>query len=172
MNLQAILENELLHISPLQENDFEELFQVARDPLIWEQHHSKRFLKEEFELFFRESIDSGGALIIRDKLTQDVIGSSRFKNISGNFNGVEIGWSFLARKYWGGKYNKAAKRLMMDHAFEFVDHIIFYVNKNNIRSQRAVQKIGGHQVSKGQFPEIPAKNEDTLTFVISKQAKQ
>lgn len=106
MDLQPTLENELVRIRPLESGDLESLYEVAKDSKIWEQHPCKRYLRTEFEKFFTESIESKGALTILDKRTDKIIGSSRFKKIDGFSNGVEIGWTFLSRKYWGGKFNK------------------------------------------------------------------
>ncbi len=60
---------------------------------------------------------------------------------------VEIGWSFLSRKYWGGVYNKSIKKLLIDYAFESLEDVIFYIGKENIRSQKAVEKIGGIRIT-------------------------
>jgi RimJ/RimL family protein N-acetyltransferase len=56
---------------------------------------------------------------------------------------VEVGWTFLARDRWGGAWNGEMKRLMLDHAFRFADSVLFLIGPDNIRSQRAVGKIGG-----------------------------
>jgi len=55
---------------------------------------------------------------------------------------VEIGWTFLGRAYWGGRYNGEMKRLMLDHAFRSVNRVIFVIGPDNRRSQRAVEKLG------------------------------
>jgi RimJ/RimL family protein N-acetyltransferase len=168
MNLQPILENESVRIRSLENGDFESMYKVARDPLIWEQHPCKRYLRTEFKKFFTESIESKGALTIIDKITSKIIGSSRYKKIDGFQNGVEIGWTFLERKYWGGKYNKQVKDLMIDHAFKYVENIIFYVDKNNFRSQRAVEKLSGQKIEKSEYENLPKTSLDNLTFVIKK----
>ena len=169
MNFQPTLENELIKIRPLKNQDKEPLYEVAKDPKIWEQHPCKKYLRTEFEKFFEESIESKGALTILDKMTNQIIGSSRFKKVDRFPNGVEIGWTFLDRKYWGGKYNKKVKDLMIDHAFEYVDNIIFYVNKNNVRSQKAVEKIKGQKISLSEYEKLPKISSDNETFVIKKQ---
>lgn len=169
MDLQPTLENELLTIRPMENGDLEALYEVAKDLKIWEQHPCKRYLKPEFEKFFVESIKSNGALVIIDKLTDEIIGSSRFKVFDGFSNQVEIGWTFLSRKYWGGKYNKSGKNLMIDHAFKYVDYIIFYVDKNNIRSQKAVEKINGRKIEESEHRKFPKTSIDNLTFVIKKE---
>lgn len=168
MNLQLTLENELVRIRPLNNQDLESLYQVAKDPEIWKQHPYKRYLRVEFEEFFTKSIKSKGALAIIEKTTNKIIGSSRFKNIDGFPNGVEIGWTFIGRKYWGGKYNMEIKNLMINHAFEHVDNVIFYVDKNNIRSQKAVKKINGQKISASEYGKLPRVSSDNETFIIKK----
>ena len=124
MDLQPTLKSELVRIRPLHIKDLEPLYKVAKDPKIWEQHPCKRYLRSEFEKFFTELIESNGALILLDNMTNRIIGSSRFKKVEGFPNGIEIGWTFLDREYWGGKYNKEVKDLMIDHAFNYVDNVI------------------------------------------------
>lgn len=145
-NLQPRLDGKLITLKPLSKGDFELLYQAASDPLIWEQHPAKnRCERDVFEVFFAEAIESGGALLICDKASGEAIGSSRYFGFNSKTSDVEIGWTFLARKYWGGEYNGELKRLMLDHAFQFVDTVKFMVDPVNTRSQKAVEKIGGVQ---------------------------
>ncbi|NQV41364.1 MAG: GNAT family N-acetyltransferase [Candidatus Marinimicrobia bacterium] len=135
-----------LRLRPLRANDFDDLFAVASDPLIWEQHPaSNRYIPAVFKTLFQESMESGGALIVQDVQSQQAIGSSRFHGYDEAKSEVEIGWTFLARSYWGGRYNAELKHLMLEHAFQFVRSVVFLVGPHNIRSQRAVEKIGGVQ---------------------------
>ncbi len=147
MNLQPTLKNDLVILRPLRENDFEALYEVAKDPLIWEQHpENNRYERKIFEKFFLESLESGGSLIVIDLKNNKVIGSSRYSGYSADKKEVEIGWTFLARSYWGGTYNKEMKQLMLEHAFKYANSVIFLVGVHNIRSQRAVEKIGGIRI--------------------------
>lgn len=147
MELPEILENDLLVLKPLKEKDFNELYQIASDPLIWEQHPAKnRYEREVFEIFFAEAIKGGYSFKVLDKSTNQIIGSTRFYNYRKNESSVAIGYTFLARKYWGGKYNKSMKDLLMNFAFQFVDNVYFHVGENNIRSQMALNKIGAKRV--------------------------
>jgi RimJ/RimL family protein N-acetyltransferase len=146
-DLQPTLEGELLGLRPLRPDDLHDLYAVASDPLIWEQHPNKdRYKEAVFEGFFREALESGGALIAMDSKDGHVIGSSRFHGYDGDRSEVEIGWTFLARSYWGGIYNREMKQLMLRHAFKFVNSVIFLVGPENVRSQRAMEKIGGVRV--------------------------
>src|SRR5205085_1447468 len=134
-------------LRPLRQSDFDAIFSVAADPLIWEQHPARdRWQEPVFRKLFNESMASGGALVAIDRSTGKIIGWSRYHGYSAEASEVEIGWTFLARAYWGGKYNGEMKRLMIEHAFRFVDSVLFLVGDRNLRSQRAMQKIGGVRV--------------------------
>jgi RimJ/RimL family protein N-acetyltransferase len=143
-DLQPNLKGELIELRPLAPEHWDDLFAVASDPLIWEQHpESDRYKEEVFKLFFQEALESDGAFVIIDKKSGQIIGSTRFYGYDPEKSEIEIGWTFLARKYWGGRYNREMKQLMLDHAFQFVESVIFYVDENNIRSQKATEKVGG-----------------------------
>ena len=143
-DLQPNLKGDLLELRPLREDDFDALFGVASDPLIWEQHpDSDRYKPEVFKKFFRDAMDSRGALVVVDRKDGRVIGSSRYFGHEETTSEVEVGWTFLARSYWGGVFNGELKSLMLEHAFQFVDHVVFIIGPNNLRSRRAIEKIGG-----------------------------
>jgi RimJ/RimL family protein N-acetyltransferase len=140
---QPVLKGDRLQLRPLRPEDYDDLYAVARDPLIWQQHPDhNRHEEPTFQAFFRDALASGGALIAIDARTQRVIGSSRFYGYHEQRSEVEIGWTFLARSHWGGIYNRQMKQLMLQHAFRFVDRVVFLVGPQNLRSQRAVEKIG------------------------------
>ena len=142
-DLQPVLTGELVTLRPLRRDDFDALYGVAADPLIWEQHPaSDRWRPEPFRAYFDEGISSGGALLIADRRDGSVIGSSRFHGYDEARSEVEIGWTFLARSRWGGRWNGEVKRLMLQHAFRFVERVVFLIGAENHRSRRAVEKIG------------------------------
>jgi N-acetyltransferase len=146
-DLRPILRGELLWLRPLRPEDLPDLYGVASDPLIWEQHPIRdRYKEDVFKEFFREALASGGAFVVIDSKDDRVIGSSRFHAYNEAASEIEIGWTFLARSHWGGVYNKELKQLMLRHAFRFVRSVIFVVGAENIRSQRAMEKIGGVRV--------------------------
>ena len=141
--LQPVLKGELIELRPLRSEDWDDLFAVASDPLIWEQHpENDRYTEDVFKIFFKDALDSGGAFVVIDTKSQQIIGSTRFHGYDPEKSEIEIGWTFLARKYWGGRYNRQMKQLLLAHAFQFVENVVFYVGGNNIRSQKATEKIG------------------------------
>jgi N-acetyltransferase len=146
--LQPMLEGELVRLRPLREEDWGALFAVAADPLIWEQHpEADRWKEPVFRRFFDGAMASGGALVVLEEGMGpggdgQVIGSSRYFGLDVERSEVEIGWSFVARRFWGRGYNPEMKRLMITHAFRFVERVVFIVGPGNVRSQMALQKIG------------------------------
>jgi len=166
-DLQPILKGKLLHLRPLREEDWDALFAVAADPLIWEQHpEPDRYTEKVFRGFFRDAMASGGALIVTDAQDGRVIGSSRYNAYDANKSEIEIGWTFLARRYWGGEYNREMKQLMLQHAFKFVRRVNFLVGEQNFRSQKAMEKIGG--VRKGTRTD-PKTGRINVVFEIEKE---
>jgi RimJ/RimL family protein N-acetyltransferase len=168
-DLQPHLNGELIELRPLTPNDWDELFAVASDPLIWEQHPERdRYKEDVFRVFFKDALDSGGAFVIIDRKTQRIIGSTRFYGFDPKKSEIEIGWTFLARRYWGGLYNAEMKRLLLNHAFRFVESVVFFVGEDNVRSQKAMEKVGAIKVGTatrtyGDHP--PARN---LKYVMRK----
>jgi RimJ/RimL family protein N-acetyltransferase len=145
--VQPVLKGPLVTLRPLEPADHDRLYAVAADPLIWEQHPDKtRSQPAGFRNFFQQALDSGGALIALETGSARVIGSSRYHGYDEAADEVEIGWTFLARSHWGGRYNGEMKRLMLQHAFRFVGRVVFLIDPANLRSQRAVEKLGAVRI--------------------------
>lgn len=142
-DFQPTLLGDNLLLRPLTEDDWEAMYAVASDPLLWEVHPAwDRFKEPVFREYFAGAIESRGALAVIDRATGKIIGGSRYANFVPERNEIEIGWSFLARDYWGGAYNREMKMLMLTHAFRFFDSIRFNIGATNLRSRRAIEKIG------------------------------
>ena len=145
MDRQPVLEGEQLLLRPLRPDDWDALFAAASDPLIWEVHPSNdRWQERLFRAFFDDALAKGGALVVIDRASGTMIGSSRMQAYDPAEGGsVEIGWTFLDRSHWGGSHNRELKRLMLSHALRFVERVKFRVGEDNLRSRRAMEKIGG-----------------------------
>src|SRR4051794_26112124 len=136
LDLQPSLEGKLLRLRPLRAEDFDALYAVASDPLLWAQHpRSDRYKRDVFEKLFADALSSGGALVALDTATGEVIGSSRYYGSSPAERSVIIGYTFLSRSRWGGKFNAEMKRLMLEHAFRHVDRVAFESGAKNRRSR-------------------------------------
>ena len=141
--LQPTLENSEVKLLPLQESDFERLYEVASDPLVWAQHPNKnRCEREPFRNFFEGAMMSGGAFLILDKITGEVAGSTRFYDYDKGQNSIFIGYTFYGTKFWGSKLNPQAKKLMLDYIFQYVDLVKFHVGAENWRSRKAMERLG------------------------------
>jgi len=168
-DLQPRLQGKLIELRPLAREDFAELFAAASDPLIWEQHpESDRYQREVFEKFFDLAMESRGAVAVVERKTGKIIGTSRYSRLDVEQRQVEVGWTFLERAFWGGEYNGEMKALMLDHAFNFVDRVVFTVGENNLRSQRAVQKIGGAMAGTVERPGRDGKMQSNVVLAITK----
>ncbi len=139
-----ILRGARVTVRPIAAGDWEGMYAVASDPLVWEQHPaSNRYEQAEFRKYFQDAIDCGSALTFTDNRSGRIIGSSRYHGLDTVKSEIEIGWTFLGREYWGGDYNREIKQLMLDHALQYVNTVVFWVGESNHRSRRAMEKIGG-----------------------------
>jgi N-acetyltransferase len=168
-DLQPTLRGELIELRPLRPDDFDALFSAASDTLIWEQHpESDRYQRDVFQKYFDGALESKGAFAIIERESGRIIGSSRYCNLDPKESEVEIGWTFLERKFWGGSYNRDLKKLMLDHAFQFVDRVLFVVGEKNLRSQKALEKIGARFLRKAQLPARDGTLARNVVFLITR----
>ncbi len=143
MNLQPTLASTWIRLVPLREADFETLYNVASDPLIWTQHpNPDRYQRDVFRRYFDGAIQSGGAFQVLDARNDQPIGCTRYYNYNPELKSVLIGYTFLARSHWGGVFNPAMKQLMLEHAFTSVQTVLFHIGINNRRSRIAIERLG------------------------------
>ena len=171
MDRQPVLDGERLYLRPLARADWDALYAVASDRELWAVHPShNRWQEPVFREFFADALAKGGALAIVDKSTGAVIGSSRFQGHDPAAGGeVEIGWSFLARSYWGKGYNAELKRLMLAHAFRFVERVVFRVGADNVISRKAMANIGGRLTGEPWIEERAGRPVEHVLFEITRE---
>ena len=166
MELQPVLDGPRLRLRPLKAEDFDKLYAAASDPLIWEQHpEPDRHERAVFERFFDRALKSRGALAILEKGTGAIIGTSRYYAADGRAS-VCIGFTFLTRAYWGNGYNRELKFIMLDHAFFAVRRALFHVGEKNMRSRRAMEKIGAKAVGRLNRVKPDGTDDPTLVYEI------
>ncbi len=141
---QPTLKGELVTMRPYSDLDWAALLSVASDTLIWEQHPIHRNWSEAV---FRKSIEDAlgehGSLVATETATGRIIGHSRYSTRYVQSGELEIGWSFLARRYWGGRWNREMKRLMIAHALADWPMAVFRIGEHNLRSRLALERLGG-----------------------------
>lgn len=137
-----------LSLRPLRAEDFEPLVAVASDPELWAQHPDPQRAEPEIfrQRFFEPGLASGGALLICERRTGAVIGSSRYYDWDPQSEEVAIGYTFLARSHWGSGANGELKALMLRYAFRWAQAVWFHVGAENLRSRKAVEKLGAELV--------------------------
>ena len=163
------LRNELIRLVPLQETDFEKLYSVASNPLVWEQHpNPNRYKLEDFTNYFKGAMESKGAFLILDATTNETVGCSRYYDYNETDSSVLIGYTFIGTKFWGKGYNKALKKLMLDYAFQFVDKIYFHIGAFNYRSQKAIEKIGAIKVDEFEVEYYGEVSKLNFVYLIQK----
>jgi len=169
-SVQPVLENEEFQLIPLQQGDFESLYEVASDPKVWEQHPNKdRYKREVFENFFRGAIESNGAFKIIEKATGDVLGSSRYYDFDQEDNHIFIGYTFYGTKSWGKGINPKVKKLMLDYIFQFVNKVHFHIGKENFRSQTALERLGGQKIAEEEVAYFAEPSRTNFVYEIKKE---
>lgn len=176
MDRQPVLEGPTLLMRPLRPDDWEALYAVACDPLIWEVHPGHdRWQEPVFRTFFADALAHGGALVAIERVdtaTPDkIVGSSQYRYYDpANGGSVEIGWTFLERALWGGAANREMKRLMLEHAFRIVERVDFLVGEDNIRSRAAMTKIGGQLSERSSVAEMAGRQVRHVVFEITRES--
>lgn len=172
MDWQPVLEGERLLLRPLRADDWDALFAVASDPEIWAVHPAHdRWQAPVFRAFFDDALKNRGAVAVIDKASGAVVGSSRWQGYDPADGGsVEIGWTFLARSHWGGRYNPELKRLMLGHALAQVERVLFRVGETNGRSRRAMEKIGGRLTSGREVTHLAGREVVHLVYEITRES--
>lgn len=142
-DLQPTLVGPQLTLRPLCRDDLEPLYAIASDPLLWALHPEQdRWQRPVFKQLFASCLELGGALAVIHTATGRLIGSSSFYDYNPEQSEVVIGYTYLARDYWGGAANRELKTLMLQHAYRHVQQVWFHVGTHNLRSRRAMEKIG------------------------------
>jgi len=169
-SIQPVLENENVRLVPLQETDFESLYEVASDPKIWEQHPNKdRWKREVFKTFFDGAMQSKGAFKIVDKANGNVIGSTRFYEYDAQDDSILIGYTFYGTAYWGKGINQSVKKMMLDYIFQFVSKVNLHVGAANVRSQIAVGRIGAEKIAEQEVAYFGEQSKLNFVYQISRE---
>ncbi|WP_374531343.1 GNAT family N-acetyltransferase [Novosphingobium sp.] len=172
MDRQPVLIGDRLELRPLTPDDWDALYAVASDPLVWELHPANdRWQEPVFRTFFADALVQGGALAVIDRSSGKIVGSSRFQAYDpANGGSVEIGWTFLARSHWGGTCNREMKRLMLAHALRYVERVDFRVGERNLRSRGAMVKIGGRLTDRFDIAETASGPSRHVVYEITRES--
>lgn len=176
MDRQPVLESERLLLRPLEEGDWDALYAIASDPQVWEQHPMHdRWREDVFRIFFNDALAKRGALVVIDKTAkgegETIIGTSRFQAYNEEDGGsVEIGWTFLAPRYWGTGANHEMKQMMLAHALDSVARVDFRVGDTNYRSRNALENIGAERTDRYEVDQYQGKRVVHLVYAITRES--
>lgn len=172
-SIQVQLENNEVRLVPIQQDDFERLYAVAKDPKVWEQHpNNNRFERSVFETFFEGALLSQGAYLIHDKESGEILGSTRFYNYNQNEKSIFIGYTFYGTKSWGKGINPQVKKMMLDYILDYVDTVYFHVGNDNERSKKAMEKLGAKKVRLEEVAYHAEPNRINVLYAIKKEDHQ
>ncbi|ROH99458.1 GNAT family N-acetyltransferase [Chryseobacterium daecheongense] len=169
-SIQPVLENQEYQLIPLQQGDFESLYEVASDPKVWEQHPNKeRYKKDVFEIFFKGAIESKGAFKITNKASGEILGSSRYYDFNENDRSIFVGYTFYGTNSWGKGINPQVKKLMLDYIFQYVDKVYFHIGENNLRSQISMERLGGKKIAEEEVAYFGEPAKTNFVYEIKKE---
>lgn len=144
------LNSQSVCLKPLHKNHLESLKSIAEDRSIWQHYiievsNRDNFDKEFEDAFIQREKQNQFPFVIFDKQRNEIIGSTRFLDIQPRHRKLEIGWTWLIPEYWGTSINAECKLLLLTFCFETLNliRVQFKTDENNIRSRKAIEKIGG-----------------------------
>ena len=164
------LKGKHIYLELLQSKDKETLKDLAKDERIWEGNRGfilNETFDDQFDNYFATALDNnamgGQRAFVMHKVSDDsIIGMTRFLNIDKKEKRLEIGYTWYIPAVWGKVYNKECKLLLLQYTFEELNfnRAQFNVAGQNIRSQKAVEKIGG--VKEGVLRKYGYRNDGSL----------
>lgn len=147
-----MLVGETVRLVPLENSHKTELSRILLSPEVWEFTWRTIHTAEELDQVLTtamENKNNGSQLpfTIIDQTTGAIMGTTRIGDIDLNNRNVEIGWTWLSPPYWGTGANTECKYLLLRHCFEELKliRVQFSVSGQNVRSQRAVERIGARK---------------------------
>lgn len=170
------LRGAFVYLLPVDESCREVLRGLAKDERIWE-FTKTLLINESYDAQFDEYFDgamqlpaSGGQAFVIRAVDGQVIGMTRMYFVDAKDKRLEIGHTWYVPGVWGKVYNKECKLLLLQYVFEVLgfNRVEFRVAHQNIRSQKAVEKIGG--IKEGVLRKFAIRNDgsrrDTVVFSI------
>jgi len=147
------LEGKHVYLELLSPGHREIIRPIARDERIWE-FNKMLLVNERYDRMYDDYFDTamnkeamGGqhSFVIRSTRDQAIIGMTRLYEINQRDKSATIGYTWYIPSVWGKVHNKECKLLLLQFIFEQLKFMRaeLRVAHQNIRSQKAVEKIGG-----------------------------
>ena len=169
MDMQPTLIGPALLMRAATPDDWDGLYAIGSDPSIWALHPAPgRWREPAFRAYVDEGLASGGMLVAVEQASGAICGTSRYSTQFAEPDEVEIGWTFLARTHWGGAVNREMKHLMLTHAFGGFPRVIFRIGEDNVRSRRAVEKIGARLLDRRETVDVSGTTVPYVVYAIER----
>ena len=143
------LKGNIVHLAPLEKEHFEELYLAASDKKLWEFVPLDCSVLETFNQAYSFALterEKGNQypFVIIENSSNKIIGSTRLFDLFPDDKKLEIGWTWIESQFWGTKVNFECKLLLLKFCFEElkVRRVQIKTDERNIRSQKAIKKIG------------------------------
>lgn len=147
-----LLENQHVRLEPLGFCHAADLFAAGSDAALWvdafrgHQMPSMDATMHYIAEALHGNIKSPGGIpfAIIEKVSRKAIGCTRYFDISYDDLRLEIGWTWLARRYWRTFVNTNCKFLLLKFAFEDAgfNRVQLRADAENHRSRAAIARIG------------------------------
>ncbi|KOP83881.1 hypothetical protein AN957_06825 [Cytobacillus solani] len=167
MEKDITLEGETVSLIPLELKDTELLYEALQSPEVWKYTWREINTVDDLEQVLIMAVKNKKEgkqipFIIKDKRTGRVIGTTRIGDIDKVNRNVEIGWTWLSPEVWKTKVNTECKLLLLTYCFEELKvlRVQFSVSGQNVRSQKAVERIGA--TKEGNFRKHRVKADGTI----------
>jgi RimJ/RimL family protein N-acetyltransferase len=150
MQFEHLIPGRFIDLERFTNTHIPELESIAMDEKIWQNLPYNIKGKADFDVFVKELQTKNlnnqhVTYVIRNKTTGKVCGSTGFINIDILNQQLETGPTWLSPIVWGTKVNIESKYLLLTHCFEELNimRVELRTRETNIRSQKAIEKIGG-----------------------------
>lgn len=143
-----VLEDAILRLEPFTEGHREPLRAAGGDPDLWRFHvlnQNGATFDSYFDHYLAQTREGREcAFVVVDKASGRIAGSSAYLAITPAHRRLEIGSTWYAGAFQGGRTNPAAKRLLIGHAIETLgwNRVEFKLDARNARSWAAMKKLG------------------------------
>ncbi len=178
MDRTLVLQTERVRLEPLDEKHLPGLIKNGNDPALWELTFGDNPFGAQgtAEQWLREALASDHIpFAIVDIPTEETIGSTRYLDIQPEHRKLEIGWTFIAQRFWRTHVNTHCKFLLMQYAFEEWNAVRVQLKGEaiNVRSRAAMERIGAvYEGTLRNFRIHPASGEIRSTSFYSVIAEE
>ena len=146
----GLFESPIVRLVELNQSHTGELWQYAKDESLWEHYTFRKMESEQkFEAFIRNTLHEAETgkeftFAIIDSTTGHLCGTTSFLDIQPASRSLEIGRTWIASHLHGTGFNAECKFLLLRFCFEKLGliRVFFKTDSNNLRSQKAMEKIG------------------------------